>query len=131
MNYLPNSDLKVLRALKKAQRTEKCYVCLSTPGSDAHHMRKFGLEEAKRSVQEEPPVKISVSDDSLDPSLDALVEEGLIRKPSNFAIYQVTHAGWYHRQIRAKEIVHAVVTHFLFPAGVAFLTTLLTNHFFL
>ena len=73
--------------------------------------------------------KIRLPQTSIQPTLNHLIKEGYVKRIGLSASYQLTHTGWNVTSAIRHDFLMLVVTHFAFPSLVAFLTTMITNHF--
>ena len=123
------TDRKLLAAMKKAQGNEsRCVVMFTNPfccGSDG-----WTHADVDAALASSDPVPIGIDKPSYDPALQSLVEKGLVRRNGGSPAYQVTHDGWCNRYLNRYELAKAVLTHFLFPCAVSFVTTLITLFLF-
>ena len=124
MDFLPNYDISLLAALKRAQGDEAHYVAIHN--MQAYHLDGFSIKEAYDAIAAHKGVRIRGREASLEPALDNLEEHSLIRAIADQGLYQVTHSGWYYREIKAKEVTHILITGVLLPFIVSIITTLIT-----
>lgn len=122
--YIYPDDRKVLKQMIKAQETQSCCVILDTDNCFHHCSNaEYGFENealANRtfSTQLSPTV--------FDNALKHLQKEGYIKHLGFSPYYQVTYDGWNVMSVQKHDIIMLIVTHFLFPSAVAFITTLIT-----
>lgn len=123
--YLIKTDKKLLCTLKQAQESEVNYVYIN--GAYVYCCHGYTHSDIENAILNDKYKKISITNDSIKPSLKSLIDLGLIKKaPISASIYQVTHQGFHHSEIRSHEITKIIINNVLFPIIVSFFTTLVT-----
>lgn len=124
--YLTFNETRILSALKKAQSSLNSYVLVDLDGQKAYCCSECSHTAANAALEKEAGIKIKASSAEIEAALSFFREEGFLKRPAFARIYQVTYDGWRNRSLRRHEILTTVVTHFLFPSLVAFVTTIVT-----
>lgn len=126
--HLFKSDIRILETLKKVQKSEECYVYVDIPNKRAYFSTSYYHDAVINAVSTNDYVSIESHNESISASLRYLEKHGLISTigPS---VYQVTHLGWFNKEVMRRELIHSLITHILFPSIVALVTTLLALFF--
>ncbi|MGI6721093.1 MAG: hypothetical protein ACOX4I_00830 [Anaerovoracaceae bacterium] len=127
MILCPN-DRKLLAFLKRLQRTESGYVLLYTDNA-LSYVGGFYYDDVQKAAASYPRFFTKIPKTSFKPTLNSLIEKGLLRRSPVSGVYQVTHDGWNNYYLRRIEVLKLVVTHVAFPSLVAFVTTVIANTF--
>lgn len=126
--YLFPPDHKLLNACKHAQMREDKYVFVYPTSNKVslYHLDSFYHEHVDAALNHDPDITIRIPDYTSRPTLNSLVSNGLLNRVASGDIYQVTHLGWYNNRLEFSTWLKLVITNVLFPAIVAFITTVLT-----
>ena len=119
-------DVKVLRALKAAQYSEQFYVYVDAESGECFHLKSVTREDVDSALRHQSVSKIKNKKGFLSSSLSNLQREQCIEKPAMANIYQVTYNGWQLPSARRAERRKLILTHVVFPALVALVTTVIT-----
>lgn len=123
--YLPPTERKMLYYMKKAQKREGQFVAISDDSLTLAYTTGYYLSDVAKALASTEAIHLKMHEESAEAALEALIDKDLVERLSSGAC-QVTHSGWFNRHIRCYEVVKAIITHFIFPAAVAFVTTMIT-----
>lgn len=124
MLYPP--DVKLLCALKEAQHEIQNFVVIDFDNRVAHMATGYYHTDVEVALSNDDHVPLPLSHAELAISIRWLIQNGLLQSFGTSPAYQVTYHGWYYKYVIWNERWRMALTHFLFPAAVAFVTTILT-----
>lgn len=119
------SDIRILEALKTVQESETCYAIVDFEQKRAYHTTSYYHDAVERAISTNNYVVIRSGEENIAASLLYLAKHGFVVHIGG-PVYQVTHKGWFSKELRRRKIVHSLINHVLFPSLVALITTLLT-----
>lgn len=124
--FMYKYDKRVLKHCKSVQKSIDKYVLICTENATLQHCDGPYTTDTDKASLTEPVFKLGIPAIYCEPALKHLIETGCIKRMHAGDVYQVTYTGWFSRELRRSELANKIMTHFLFPSLVAFITTILT-----